>query len=147
MELKGEPATDFQLPEAGSRISSSTHTFEWFQLERDSFQIRRSAGNTIQPNDHLVALPVRDLCNAQVVVRNPTTGQSDTAAKKDAGPHFPGGNCDPSETTVDPYLNTGTRPKVESLTCESGNNNAGIDLGDGTYAAVGSPSQVVWRWQ
>lgn len=102
---------------------------------------------TIQPNDHLVALPVRDLCNVQVVVRNPTTGQSDTAPKKDAGPHFPGGNCDPSGITVDPYWNTGTRPKVESLTCESGNNNAGIDLGDGTYAAVGSPSQVVWRWQ
>ncbi len=104
-------------------------------------------GYTIQPNDHLVALPVRDLCNVQVVVRNPTSGQSDTAPKKDAGPHFPGGNCDPSGTIVDPYWNTGTRPKVEGLTCETGNNNAAIDLGDGTFAAVGSPSQVVWRWQ
>ncbi|MEK6407962.1 MAG: hypothetical protein AABN34_13455 [Acidobacteriota bacterium] len=104
-------------------------------------------GYRIQPNDHLVALPVRDLCNIQVVVRNATSGESDTVPKKDAGPHFPGGNCDPSGTVVDPYWNTGTRPKVESQSCESGNNNAGIDLGDGTFAAVGSPAEVVWRWQ
>jgi hypothetical protein len=121
--------------------------FRVFSTREGQLPNPTQCGYRIQPNDHLVALPVRDLCNLQVVVSNPTTGQSDTAPKKDAGPHFPGGNCDPSGTVVDPYWNTGTRPKVESLTCESGNNNAGIDLGDGTYAAVGSPAQVVWRWQ
>jgi hypothetical protein len=92
-------------------------------------------------------LPVRGLCDIGIVVRNPSNGSSDTAPKKDAGPHYPGGACDPGGTTEDPYWNTGTRPKVESVTCETGNNNSGIDLGDGTFAALGSPSQVVWRFQ
>jgi hypothetical protein len=103
----------------------------------------------MQPNDHFVALPdnSRALCNVLVVVRNPSTGQSDTVPKKDSGPHFPATTaCDPTGIVVDPYWNTGTRPKVESLTCEAGNNNAGIDLAQGTYAQTGSPSQVVWRF-
>jgi hypothetical protein len=104
-------------------------------------------GYVIKKKDHLVALPVRDLCGVGVLVRNPQTGQSDSAPKKDAGPHFPGGACDPSGTIEDPYWNSGTRPRVESLSCETGNNNSGIDLGDGTFVAVGSVSQVVWRWE
>lgn len=106
-------------------------------------------GHTVQANDHFVALPVSQLCNVQVVVRNPSTGSSDTVPKLDSGPHFPGPGtaCDPDGSIGgDPYWNTGTRPRVESLTCETGNNNSGIDLADGTFAQVGSPSQVVWRF-
>ena len=103
-------------------------------------------GHVIRANDHFVALPVSGLCGQSVIVRNPTTFQSDTTQKLDAGPHFPGGRCDPGGTTGDPYWNTGTRPRVESLTCEAGNNNSGIDLADGTFATVGSASQIIWRF-
>jgi hypothetical protein len=106
-------------------------------------------GGTVQPNDHFVSLPVAELCGVSVVVRNPGTGQSETTTKKDKGPHFPGPRtpCDPDGSMGgDFYWNTGTRPRVENLTCEDGNNNAGIDLADGTFATLGSPSQVVWRF-
>lgn len=108
-----------------------------------------SCGNVVQPNDHFISLPVAQLCNTQVVVRNPFTGQSEAATKRDKGPHFPGPGtaCDPSGAMGgDFYWNTGTRPRVESLSCETGNNNSGIDLADGTFAALGFPSQVVWRF-
>lgn len=108
-----------------------------------------SCGHVVQANDHFVALPVAQLCDTQVIVRNSGTGQSEATTKRDKGPHFPGPGtaCDPSGTMGgDFYWNTGTRPKVESLSCETGNNNSGIDLADGTFAVLGSPSQVVWRF-
>lgn len=108
-----------------------------------------SCGHVVQPNDHFVALPVAELCGISVVVRNPNTGQSEATTKNDKGPHFPGPGtaCDPSGNMGgDFYWNTGTRPRVESLSCETGNNNSGIDLADGTFSALGSPSQVVWRF-
>jgi hypothetical protein len=108
-----------------------------------------SCGHVVQINDHFVALPVAELCNMAVVVRNPVTGQSEATTKRDKGPHFPGPGtrCDPSGAMGgDFYWNTGTRPRVESVSCEAGNNNSGIDLADGTFAAVGSPTQVVWRF-
>lgn len=106
-------------------------------------------GHVITPNDNFVALPVGGLCNRAVVVRNATTLVAMSSTKKDAGPHFPGGRCDPGSTTYpngDPYWNTGTRPLVETLSCEQGNNNAGIDLADGLYFGLGSPSMAAWRW-
>src|ERR1700730_16846179 len=83
-------------------------------------------GGTVKPNDHFVSLPVAELCGVSVVVRKPTSGQSEATTKKDKGPHFPGPGtaCDPNGTMGgDFYWNTGTRPRVESLTCETGNNN------------------------
>jgi hypothetical protein len=143
-----ERGTTFRFSNGGAVTDFSLYTYFRVNATREGQLPNPTQCNyIIQPNDHLVALPVRDLCNLQVVVRNPTSGQSDTAPKKDAGPHFPGGTCDPGGSVQDPYWNTGTRPKVEGLTCERGDNNAGIDLGDGTFSAVGSPSQVVWRWQ
>jgi len=107
-------------------------------------------GHQIVANDHFVALPVSGLCNTRVIVANRATGASDTVPKLDAGPHYPGGRCDPTGTQGgDPYWNTGTRPRVESQSCESGNNNAGIDLADGTASRIGivGIGTVVWRFQ
>jgi hypothetical protein len=107
-------------------------------------------GHLIVANDRFVALPVSGLCNTRVIVANRATGASDNVPKLDAGPYYPGGACDPTGSQGgDPYWNTGTRPRVESQSCESGNNNAGIDLADGTASRIGivGLGTVVWRFQ
>jgi hypothetical protein len=131
----------------GAHVDFSLYTyFRVYSTREGLVGGTTGCGHVIQANDHFVALPVSGLCGQKVMVRNPNTVQLDATKKLDAGPHFPGGQCDPGGTTGDPYWNTGTRPRVESLTCETGNNNSGIDLADGTFATVGSPSQVIWRF-
>lgn len=131
----------------------STQDFEFFTYFRvhstdEGLEGHTTAcGNVIKPNDHFVALPVRGLCDQKVQVRNPVDFRLDATVKKDVGPHFGGpSRCDPSGETQDPYWNTGTRPRVEQVDCEAGNNNSGIDLATGTYVSLGRPSQVIWRF-
>lgn len=63
-------------------------------------------GGTVQSNDHFVSLPVAELCGVSVVVRNPTTGQSETTTKKDKGRTFRG----PSQlvTRTEQWVETST---------------------------------------
>ena len=106
-----------------------------------------ACGHVITANDHFVALPVRGLCNQRLQVRSADSFRLDVTVKRDVGPHFGGpSRCDPSGQTEDAYWNTGLRPLAERVDCEAGNNNAAIDLADGTYATLGNPAQVIWRW-
>lgn len=145
-----ERGTSFRFARSTLTIDFYVYTyFRVFSSREGLVGGLTGCGWTIRPNDNFVALPVGGLCNRAMVVRNATTLAAMNTSKKDAGPHFPGGTCDPGSTTYpngDPYWNTGTRPLVESLSCESGNNNAGIDLADGLYYGLGSPSMSVWRW-
>lgn len=139
----------FQLTTDGSLQDFQFFTYFRVLSSRIGLPGERTwCNHVIQPNDRFVALPVDYLCNQPVQVRNPTTYALDATTVRDKGPHYPGPGtrCEPTGNAGDPYWNTGTRPKVESQTCEAGDNNAGIDLADGTYYSLGSPFQVIWRF-
>jgi hypothetical protein len=125
-------------------------------------------GHVIQPNDHFVALPSRRvLCpngsqQYSVEVRNPATGQSEVAAVWDIGPwneHDDYWNPS-SQREAWQDLPQGT-PEAQAAYQHGYNggqdgsgrhvaNPAGIDLADGTFAAIGMTDngfvEVTFLW-
>jgi hypothetical protein len=113
---------------------------------------RTACGRIIQPNDHFVALPATGLCNVGITLMNPAIGIRTTTTVQDVGPWCPNTpgprNSNTCNCSSDRYWNTSGVPLVESLSCDT--NNSGIDLADGTFAELGSPTSfqpVCWRFQ
>jgi hypothetical protein len=106
-----------------------------------------ACNHTITANDHFVALPSTGLCNTNVSLVN--GANSEDTSVRDVGPWFPHGaptSGNPCVGGNDQYWTTTGVPRAESSPCSNG---AGIDLADGTFAALGltGNGRIKWRFR
>jgi hypothetical protein len=136
-------------PSAGGNLDYFFFTYFRVIASREGLVGNTTACNyVIQANDHFVALPAANLCNAGITLLNGATVVNTTV--RDKGPWFPNSTAttgNPCVGSDDPYWNTGGVPRVLSTNCDT--NNAAIDLADGTFADLGlsGNTSILWRFR
>jgi hypothetical protein len=123
----------------------------WFQvLASDEGLVGQTTacGHVIQPQDQFVALPSTGLCGVSVNLKAMSFSPAQVTTVEDVGPWYPNHTAtkgNPCVGPADPYWNSSGVPRAQGSSCSNG---AGIDLADGTFAALGflGNSSVLWRF-